>query len=114
MQTDGIVYSAVQIDFAGFGTQPVRNEYDICLIELFSKGTDLFNISVHLPLFVKDNDVLTYFQPDTNCNGILVVLGINHLDIFELAEFAQKILVLSYIKQKGHADLLNDFLNSYF
>ena len=50
----------------------------------------------------------------TICNGILVVLGINHLDIFELAEFAQKILVLSYIKQKGHADLLNDFLNSYF
>ena len=44
----------------------------------------------------------------------LVVLGINHLDIFELAEFAQKILVLSYIKQKGHAYLLNDFLNSYF
>ena len=84
------------------------------LIELFPASTDLFNISVHLPLFVKDNDVLTYFQSDTNCNGILVVLGINHLDIFELAEFAQKILVLSYIKQKGHADLLNDFLNSYF
>ena len=114
MQTDGIVYSAVQIDFAGFGSQPVRNEYDICLIELFPESTDLFNISVHLPLFVKDNDVLTYFQSDTNCNGILVVLGINHLDIFELAEFTQKILVLSYIKQKGHADLLNDFLNSYF
>lgn len=58
----------------------------------FPESTYLLNISVHLPLFVKDNDVLTYFQPDTNCNGILVVLGINHLDIFELAEFAQKSL----------------------
>lgn len=58
----------------------------------FPESTDLLNISVHLPLFVKDNDVLTYFQSDTNCNGILVVLGINHLDIFELAEFAQKSL----------------------
>lgn len=58
----------------------------------FPESTDLFNISVHLPLFVKDNDVLTYFQSDTNCNGILVALGINHLDIFELAEFAQKSL----------------------
>lgn len=58
----------------------------------FPESTDLFNISVHLPLFVKDNDVLTYFQSDTNCNGILVVLGINHLDIFELAEFTQKSL----------------------
>ena len=73
----------------------------ICLIELFPESNDLFNISVHLPFFVKDNDFLTYFQSDTKCNGILLVLGINHLDIFELAEFAQKILVLSYIKQKG-------------
>ena len=42
-------------DFAGFGTQPVRNEYDICLIELFSKSTDLFLSLIHIFLFIGGN-----------------------------------------------------------